>query len=248
MLFIFFLLGLIFGSFFNVVILRLPIGKSIVLPRSTCGECHHTLNGIDMIPVLSYLIFSGKCRYCGTKYSIRYPLIELLTGILFAASYQIFGFTIQTLIGVILSSFLVIITFIDIDHQIIFDRFSVLIIILGISYQAFVIKGSFVNPLLGFLLGGGFLLLVSIIGTMGGGDIKIMASLGILLGLEKTGLALYLSFIIGAMVMLPFVIRKKRRTGTYNSIVPFGPFLCIGSWIAYHLGDKIIDYYIGFFQ
>lgn len=247
MIYILFIFGLVFGSFYNVVIYRLPEGKSVVTPRSSCGACGHPLSGLDMIPVFSYLIFSGKCRHCGQSYSPRYMVVELLTGVLFAVSYFRFGYTLDLLFGIVFSSILIIITFIDIDHHIIYDRFSLMLIILAIAYQYYLGDLTLLEMGLGFLIGGGFLLIIAIIGTMGGGDIKIMASMGLLLGPLYIGLSLYLGFIIGALVLLPFVLYQKKKYGKYESIVPFGPFLCIGAWISFYYGHAIIKLYFSFF-
>jgi leader peptidase (prepilin peptidase)/N-methyltransferase len=246
MILLIFIVGLLFGSFYNVAIYRLPIGKSVVLPRSSCGTCDHILSGLDMIPVLSYVFAGGKCRHCGAKYSPRYALVELLTGALFAVSYSVFGYTWLCLIGMILSSIVIIVTFIDIDHHIILDRFSVITIVLAIGYHIFLSDLSLVNIGFGFLIGGGLLFLIAILGTMGGGDIKIMACFGLLLGFPKVLMALYLSFIIGALVLTPIMLYQKKKYGEYKSQVPFGPFLCIGTWITFYFGDVLYQSYINF--
>lgn len=241
------ILGLVMGSFFNVIIYRWPEGKSIVTPRSSCGACNHSLSGIDMIPVLSYLVFRGKCRYCHQAYSMRYMLVELLTGLIFLVSYIRFGLSVDFIYGIIFSSILIIISFIDIDHHIILDRFSLALITLSILYQVTIGHLSLFDMFLGFLIGGGFLFIIALIGTMGGGDIKIMASMGLLLGPLYIGLALYFSFIIGALILLPIVIYQKRKFGKFQSVVPFGPFLCIGAWLSFYYGQTILDFYFKVF-
>ncbi|MCH4888800.1 prepilin peptidase [Acidaminobacter sp. JC074] len=244
MIVIYFILGLLLGSFYNVCIYRLPVGKSVVTPRSSCGACGHVLGGLDMIPVLSYFIFGRKCRHCGASYSARYALVELLTGALFAITYVVFGYTWMSLVGIILSSIVIIVTFIDIDHHIILDRFTVFGIILAIGYHLFISDVSWLNVLLGFLIGGGILFIIAMIGTMGGGDIKIMSAFGMLLGFPKVFMAYYLSFVIGAIVLLPIVIYQKKKYGEYKSLVPFGPFLCIGTWVTFYFGDVLYNFYL----
>ncbi len=244
---IYFILGLLFGSFYNVCIYRLPIGKSIVKPPSSCGSCHHQLSFFDMIPVITYILNKGRCRYCKEKYSIRYPLVELLTGILFYISYLVFGHSYLNIFGLILTSVLIIVTFIDIDHQIILDRFSIIIIVLSIIYHFIYRDITILNAVLGFLIGGGLLLIIAFFGAMGGGDVKIMASLGLLLGFPKILMALYFSFIIGAMILSPIAIYQKIKYKEYKSIVPFGPFLCIGSYITFYFSKDIYAYYVMLF-
>jgi len=248
MIIIVLVLGLLFGSFYNVCIYRWPVGKSVVMPRSSCGSCGHVLNGFDMVPVLSYVFSLGKCRHCGVKYSPRYALVELLTGVLFVISYLTFGYTWMCLVGIMLSSIVIIVTFIDIDHHIILDRFSIVTIVLGVLYHVFLTDMSFINIGLGFLLGGGLLFLIAVIGTMGGGDIKIMASFGLILGFPKILMALYLSFIIGAVILTPIMLYQKKKFGEYKSQVPFGPFLCIGTWITFYFGDYLFDLYLTTFM
>ncbi|MBI9011993.1 MAG: prepilin peptidase [Clostridiales bacterium] len=248
MIIIVLVLGVLFGSFYNVCIYRLPVGKSVVTPRSSCGSCGHVLNGLDMVPVLSYVFSFGKCRHCGVKYSPRYALVELLTGGLFVISYLNFGYSWMCLVGIVLSSIVIIVTFIDIDHHIILDRFSVITIVLGVLYHVFLTDMSLINMGLGFLLGGGLLFLIAILGTMGGGDIKIMASFGLILGFPKVLMALYLSFIIGAVILTPIMLYQKKKFGEYKSQVPFGPFLCIGTWITFYFGDFLFDLYLTTFM
>lgn len=244
MIYIVFLFGLLLGSFYNVCIYRLPVGKSVVIPRSTCGHCGHVLGGLDMIPVLSYFIFRGRCRYCGGKYSGRYALVELLTGLLFAMSYWVYGYSLELVFAFILSSICIIVTFIDIDHHIILDRFSVFLILLAIPYHYFISDLSIKMILLGFAVGFGLLFIISVVGTMGGGDIKIMGGFGLLLGFPNILLAIYLSFIIGGLVFTPVLLKSKITKQAYKSQVPFGPFLCVGALIAFMFGNHIIDIYM----
>jgi len=244
MIVIYFILGLLLGSFYNVCIYRHPEGKSVVTPRSSCGACDHVLGVLDMIPVLSYVFSRGKCRHCGTSYSARYALVELLTGALFALTYLVFGYTWMSLVGIVLSSIVIIVTFIDIDHHIILDRFTVIGIVLALAYHWFIGDVSWLNVLLGFLIGGGLLFIIAMVGTMGGGDIRIMSAFGMLLCFPKVLMAYYLSFVIGALVLLPIVVYQKRKYGEYKSLVPFGPFLCLGTWLTFYFGDVLYNFYL----
>lgn len=238
-----FVLGLMFGSFYNVCIYRIPNNQSVVSPRSACGKCHTTLKAIDLIPVFSYLFLRGRCRHCHESYSSRYMFVEILTGLLFLFSYLNHGYSLMTLIGWALSSILVMVIFIDIDHKLIFDRFSVFVILLAVVYHIYVSEISLYNIGLGFLIGGGILFVISLLGAMGGGDIKIMASFGLLLGFPKVVLALYLSFIIGGIISLIYIIICKIRSQKINREIPFGPYLCIGTWITFYYGENIFLWY-----
>jgi len=244
MIYLVFFLGLILGSFLNVCIYRWPVGKSVIKPRSSCGSCGHTLSGLDMVPVISFVFSQGKCRYCGTSYSVRYPLVELLTGVLFAMSYWTFGHSYMALFGIILSSIVIMVTFVDIDHHIILNRFSVMTIALAVVYHFIISDVSIINIALGFLIGGGLLFLIAIFGTMGGGDIRIMASFGLLLGFPKIMMAFYLAFVLGAIILTPFALYQKIKFGQFKSEVPFGPFLCLGTWITFHFGNEIFNFYL----
>lgn len=248
-----FIFGLLFGSFYNVCIYRLPIGKSVVTPRSSCGACSHELNGIDMIPVFSYILFRGKCRHCDAKYSPRYAIVELLTGVLFVLVYLRFGLTIHFMTGIVLSSIVIMVTFIDIDHHIILDRFSVFIILMAIIHHFIVRDVSILNIGIGFLIGGGLLFILAIVSVMGGGDIKIMASYGLLLGFPKVLMALYLGFVLGAVLLGPWELAKFIRTKIKKlpyerSLVPFGPFLSIGVWLTYMYGEQLFEFYLSVFM
>ena len=150
-LFVFFGLGLIFGSFFNVVIYRLPRKESIVVGKSHCTQCNTDIKPYDLIPVFSYLLLAGKCRNCKSTISIRYPIIELITGILFALSFIRFGITLQTLISILLASILIIVTMIDIDTMEIYDRFQIMILALAIA-QLFITDLPLGNHLIGFFI------------------------------------------------------------------------------------------------
>ena len=238
-----FVLGLLLGSFYNVCIYRIPNNQSVVSPRSACGKCHTSLEALDLIPVVSYLLFRGRCRHCHETFSSRYMIVELLTGFLFLFAYYMHGYSMMTLIGWGLSSIIVMVVFIDIDHHLIFDRYSVLVILLAFIYHIYVSDISLLNIGLGFLIGGGILFVIALFGAMGGGDIKIMASFGFLLGFPKIVLALYLSFIIGGVISLIYIILCKLKKKKVNREIPFGPYLCLGTWLTFYYGNHIFNWY-----
>ncbi len=241
-MFVLLILGSLIGSFLNVVIYRLPNNKSIVSPPSSCGSCEHRLEPLDLVPVLSYILLRGKCRHCGEKISARYPLVELLTGGIFALLFWRYGISIDFIRYAILSCILISAAFIDIDHRIIPDKLNIFGLIVGIIFLFTPGSLSLKSSFLGFLLGGGFLLLVAIIGrgAMGGGDIKLFAVIGLFLGLEKTVLALFLTFLVGGIAGLLLIASKLRSRKDY---IPFGPFISIGAFIAIMWYNNLIMYY-----
>jgi len=236
-----FIYGLIFGSFFNVVIYRLPMEKSLIRPRSSCGTCGHVLRPVELIPLISYIVQRGRCKHCHEKFSMRYPMVELLTGVLFLVVYMKIGWTVELMRGLFLVSLFIIISFIDLDHQIIPDGLNLILGLVGLVYLFLVQPFPVSHALYGFLVGGGFLFIVALIGPMGGGDIKFMAAMGIWFGLGYTLMILLLSFIIGGLVSASLLLLRivDRKTA-----IPFGPFLCIGSLIVLLFGNKLFIWYV----
>lgn len=237
-----FVYGLLFGSFFNVCIYRIPAGLSIIKPGSRCGACEHPLGWMDLLPIASYVALKAKCRYCGAAIAMRYPLVELLTGFLFIALYMKFGLTVIFLKSVILTSLLIILSFIDWDHKIIPDRLNLGIGILGLLSLFIQPEITWLQSLLGFLVGGGFLFLIAIVtGAMGGGDIKLMAATGLYLGLPQTIIALYFGFIIGGVVSVMLLLLKIKGR---KDAIAFGPYLALGILFSVIYGKQIVDYYM----
>lgn len=250
----FFIFGIIFGSFFNVCIYRIPNKQSISNPPSHCYNCKTRLRPLDLVPVLSWTFLGGKCRYCKQKISPRYALVELLTGILFVLVYKVYGLNTITLYYLLLVSLLVIITFIDIDHYIIPDG---LIIFGSIGALAFNILGQGIGlkeSLLGGLIcGGGTLVLIYLIEllvkkeVMGGGDIKLFGMVGLFLGMKYGLLTVLLSVYVGAIYGVCTIIYSKIKNKEYNSMIPYGPFISIGTLINVLCGTSIIDWYMSLF-
>lgn len=225
----FFVIGLFFGSFYNVVSLRVPKKESILYPPSHCPKCNHKLSWYELIPVLSYIFLLGRCKKCRCKISFIYPFIEILTGILFAVCYYVFGFSIDLIYALIFISGLLIIIIADFKYMIIPDE---IIIFLGISLFLLKIFTTDFGTALIFLFNGGlsFLIMyiVKILGdlsfkkeSLGGGDVKLMFIFGLVFGVEVSVIIIFLSSIIAFPVALFLLIRKK------TSILPFGPFLAI---------------------
>lgn len=236
------LLGLSIGSFLNVCIYRIPQGQSILYPPSHCTQCQRQLQIIDLIPVLSYVLLQGRCRYCGASYSSRYALVELLTGCLFIWCYTIFGIGFPLIKALILTSFLLVITYIDYDHQLILDKVLLFMAGAGALIECLTPSVGLLSMLVGSLTGGGLLLLIAIAskGGMGGGDIKLATVLGIYLGAKLTLLALFLSFVIGGVVAVFILLFKHKGR---RDCIPFGPFIAAGAFLSLLYGQELIRWY-----
>ncbi len=243
-----FALGAIIGSFLNVCIYRIPREESISFPPSHCTDCSHPLAWYDLIPIISYIFLRGKCRYCGGAISPRYFVIEALNGIIYFLLYRHFGLSLEFAFYSLLLSTFIVMSVIDLHHQIIPDGTVLLVLIFTVIYKA---SAYFMynTPLLlrdsayGFLAGGLLFLGIAVVsgGAMGGGDIKLISVLGLMLGFKKTVLSILLSFFIGALISITLLItgRKGRKDP-----IPFGPFINIGFLIATFWGNSIISWYI----
>lgn len=243
MIWIIFILGLLIGSFLNVCIYRIPKKESIILPPSHCVSCDTKLQPLDLVPIFSYLFYRGKCRYCGEGISPQYPIVELISGLIFILLFWRFGLGFSFIRYGILSSLLIIITFIDFNYQIIPDRLIVFGFIIEFALKLIQMElGFFINGALGLVMGGGLFLLIAVAskGAMGGGDIKLMAMLGFIFGIRYILLISFLSFIIGAIVSIFLLILKIKGRKDY---IPFGPFIALATILAIFYGDKIIDWY-----
>jgi len=247
-----FVLGMVVGSFLNVCIYRVPAQESIIRPASRCPTCHAAIRWYQNIPVLSFLALRGRCRSCGEPISWRYPLVEALTGLLFFIIFYRFG--LQGFVPVLwlFAALLVVITFIDLDHQIIPDVISLPGIVVGFASSFFIPWVTWSQSLLGILLGGGSLYLVALIYQlltkkegMGGGDIKLLAMIGAFLGWKAVLPVIFFSSVIGTAVGLPLMLIKKADG---KLAIPFGPFLSVGALVYLLWGPPLIRWYFSFFQ
>ena len=243
-----FVLGLLTGSFLNVCIYRIPLKQSIIFPPSHCTDCNTELKPADLIPVLSYLFYKGKCRYCKAPISVQYPFIELLTGIVYLLLFIKFDFSIDFIFFSILCSLLIIISGIDYEHQIIPDGIVLSILVIAIIYKLIThfylrLPVYWLDSIAGLLIGGGFLLLVALVsnGGMGGGDVKLMGVLGFWLGWRLTITAMLLSFMLGAIISVPLLIFKIRGK---KDAIPFGPFIASAALIIILRGDELLCWYL----
>jgi len=245
-----FILGLIVGSFSNVCIYRIPRNESIIFPASHCPKCRSNISPKDNIPLLSYILLKGRCRNCKSKISIQYPIVEFLTGLIYLIIYLIYGLSVQSLIYIILSSALIIIAFIDLNKQVIPEVISLPGMVIGLILSFFVPYISFINSALGVVIGGGIILIIGVAGSaifkkeaMGGGDVKLAAMIGAFLGWRYIIISLFLGFFLGALAGIILILSKIKSR---DDVVPFGPFIVLGSFITLLWGEKIISWYIGF--
>jgi len=245
-----FLFGAIFGSFSNVLIYRIPAGESI-LGRSRCQTCLKTIPWFQNIPIFSYFFLQGRCGQCQAPISKRYPLVELIMGLLFAAVVYVYGVTWLTFEYFILVFGLVTASFIDLDHMILPDEITLGGIVIGLLGAAINPEREFLESFLGVLFGGGILWLVAYVyfvftgrDGLGGGDIKLLAWLGALLGWKAIPFVILSSSIVGSVVGL--IVSRKNEDGL-KTMIPFGPFLAMGAML-YLLGLKSVGiWYIDLF-
>lgn len=235
--------GLIVGSFLNVCIYRLPLKKSIVFPASHCPTCNTPLHFYDNVPLLSYLVLRGKCRHCKASIAYQYPLVELLTGLLFMFTVVRFGFNWSSLFYAFFQASLVVIVFIDAEHMIIPDK--VTLPGMGVGFIASLFSLTHIvwhQSLIGLLIGGGFLYMAAVLsrGGMGGGDIKLAAMMGAFLGWQKVFLAILSGAFLGSVIGVSLILTGYK---TRKDFIPFGPFLAWGGILALFWGDQIILWY-----
>ncbi|MFO7569310.1 MAG: prepilin peptidase [Smithellaceae bacterium] len=243
-----FIFGAAIGSFLNVCIFRIPAKSSIVKPLSQCPHCHHPIRFYDNIPIISFLLLRAKCRDCGGAISWRYPLVELITGILALLLFIKFGLTLNFLVFFVFTAVLITITFIDLDHQIIPDVLSLPGIPIFLLAAIFVVKVPWHEALIGLLIGGGVLFAIAFVYElvtkregMGGGDIKLLAMIGGFLGWKSLIFVLLFSSFAGALVGITAMIIKKQDM---KYAVPFGPFLSAAAVAYIFLGDAFMRFLI----
>ena len=239
-----FLISICIGSFINVLIYRLPNKEDFFISRSYCPSCKHLLNGEDLIPILSYILLKGKCRYCGNKISIQYLFIELLSGCLGILCYYRYGFNMNWILHFLVVELCIVISFIDIKTMIIPDELNIFIFILGLI-RVFYYDLSLIEYIL-YSIGIPIIFMILnkfYIDCIGGGDIKFMFSIGFLLGKR-----IYISFFIGVFsafiyALYLLIIKKYHRKSRFA----FGPFLSLGNIVAILYGNKLLRVYSSLF-
>ena len=242
------IIGLCIGSFINVVISRLPVkGAFLGNKRSCCPECDEPIKVYDLIPVLSWLILRGKCRNCNSKISVRYPIVELTCAILAIASYWRFGLEYATIIAFGVTTVLLAISVIDLKTSEIPDSLIIAIGVFAIAAIWLMPNATLLDRAIGLVSISVPLLIISLIvpGAFGGGDIKLMAAVGFLLGWQATIAAFFIALLLGGSYAVVLIASGKRKRGEH---MVFGPAICAGTAIALFFGNEIISWYLRFFM
>ncbi len=243
-----FIIGLVFGSFFNVCISRIPRKESIIFPTSHCPNCNAKIKPFDNIPLLSYLFLKGKCRNCGQKIHWHYPFVEFFTSLFFLLLFYKFGFSILFLKYLIFISFALIILFIDLFHKIIPDKLSLPLLIVGLLFSFLPasdigLKAALIGAGFGF-----FLFLVTAVAfekitkkeSLGGGDIKLIAAIGAFLGF----FGIVFTIILGSILAMLFLLISKHDR---QKEFPFGPYLLLASLLYIFTADPMLQLYFTMF-
>ena len=243
------LVGLVVGSYLNVVIHRLPEGRSTVTPRSRCPACGAPIRALDNLPVLSWFLLGGRCRDCRAPISPRYPLVEAATGALFAGAVVRFGWSLEALAAALLASLLLALAGIDVDHFLLPDKLTLPGLAAGFALQPLLADGSFARSVQGALAGAGVLLvlagaweLAKGVEGMGLGDVKMLAMSGAFLGVAGVAVTLVVASFAGSVAGLALIARGR---GGLGSKLPFGVFLAAGGLVAIFFGPALTRAYLG---
>ena len=243
------LLGLVTGSYLNVVIHRLPRGESTVLPRSRCPYCGGGIKARDNLPVLSYLLLRGRCRRCGAPISWRYPAFEALTALLFVGILKRFGVTTEALVALVFGCLMLVLAAIDFDHFLLPDRLTLPGILVGLAAQPWLPRTSFLDAILGVAVGAGLLILLINFWYwlrdeegMGMGDVNMLAMVGAFLGWQGVLVTFALATVTGALGGLALLIGGRLE---FRGRLPFGLFLALGALAALFFGDRLVAAYAG---
>ena len=246
------LVGLVIGSFLNVCIHRLPKGESIVRPPSSCPVCGLPIRWYDNVPIVSFLLLKGRCRSCRSRISWRYPLVEALTGSLFLLTLFRFGLNLRSILLLVLICGLIVVTFVDLDHQIIPHAVTLPGIPLGLLGSLVTRDPSPRDAAAGLLIGAGLVYLVAVYAevafqkeSMGGGDVNLLGMIGAFLGWRLALLSFFIAIVAGAGLSLVLV---GARVLSRKDRIPFGPFLALGALVALFVGDQVTGWYWGLFR
>lgn len=245
-----FFTGACIGSFLNVCIYRIPLHRSIIYPGSACPNCKKALPFYLNIPIISYILLKGACRFCRNPISPRYPAVEALTGFLALALVLKFGLTVTTLFWFAFTATLLVISFIDIDFQIIPDAISLPGIVVFASAAWFVPETRFIDTAIGILAGGGTLYMVALTyymlrkeEGMGGGDIKLLAMIGGAVGWKGVFFTLFVGSLLGTVGGI--IIMALTKLVNIKLRIPFGPFLSAAAVLYVFFGNALIRWYLG---
>lgn len=239
----FFLLGLLITSFTNVVGLRVPVGESIVHPRSHCPTCGHVLGPLELTPVLGYVVLRGKCRSCGQSISIKYPALELLGGVLYAYGFWQFAWSMELALTLVLTSLLFILTMSDLAYMLIPNKILLFFLPIALIVRYLSPLENWYNPIIGGIVGFVLLFVIFLASRrgMGAGDVKLFGLLGIFLGPLHVVIALFVSAFVGSVIGLTLLGmgRVKRKQP-----IPFVPSIAIGTLLTYYFADDWVSWYL----
>lgn len=251
------ILGACVGSLLNVCIVRIPREESIVWPPSHCRSCNHHISWWENIPIISYMILRGKCHECKRAISIRYPIVEVIATLLSVVTFwYLHDIKLYLVYFFLLISPLIVISFIDLEHRIIPNVISIPGIFAGIGINVifagrYGYYSSFLNSILGAVVGGGFLFLVAVLYEkikkaegMGGGDVKLAAMLGAFFGWKASIFILLMSSILGSLIGVILIVILKKNS---KYAIPFGPFLATSALLYFFLGQQLINWYLNLF-
>jgi leader peptidase (prepilin peptidase)/N-methyltransferase len=240
--------GALVGSFLNVVIYRVPLGKSIVWPSSACPHCTRELSWYENIPVASFLALRGRCRTCRARISPQYPLVEALTAVMFGAAWWYYGPGPLLASRLVFGCALIVLFAIDLEHQLLPNAITLPGIVVGFLFSLFTVPG-WVSSLIGILVGGGVLYAIAEIyyrvrheEGLGMGDVKMLAMVGAFLGWQLTLLTLMLASLSGTVIGLVLIVTKR---GGLKYALPFGTFIALGAAAAATVGPPILGWYLG---
>jgi leader peptidase (prepilin peptidase)/N-methyltransferase len=240
--------GAVIGSFLNVVIYRLPLGKSTVWPSSACPHCARELSWYENIPVASFVALGGRCRTCGARISLQYPLVEALTAVMFGAAWWYYGPGPLLASRLVFGCALIVLFAIDLEHQLLPNAITLPGIVVGFLFSL-VTEPGWMSSLIGILVGGGVLYGIAEAyyrvrheEGLGMGDVKMLAMVGAFLGWELTLLTLVLASVSGTVIGLGLIITRR---GGMKYALPFGTFLALGAAVAASVGHALLEWYLG---
>jgi leader peptidase (prepilin peptidase)/N-methyltransferase len=241
------IIGLMVGSFLNVCIYRIPHRRSVVHPRSRCAACERPLAWYENIPVVSYIGLRGRCRTCGTRISLQYPVVEIITGAVFVIEYEALGFTPLLAVRILFACILIVLFAIDLEHQLLPNVITLPALCVGLVVSL-VLPPGIIDALIGALVGGGILFLIAEVyfrlrkeEGMGMGDVKMLAMIGAFLGWKLTILTLILASVGGSLAGVVLLITQR---GNLKAAIPFGTFLAAGALLASLYGDRLVTWYL----
>jgi leader peptidase (prepilin peptidase)/N-methyltransferase len=242
--------GLCVGSFLNVCIYRVPQGLSLLKPRSRCPGCDYQLTWYDNIPVVSYVLLLGRCRRCRTRINLRYPIVELLTAVVFLLHYWAFGLTAFMVVRLVFACVLIVLFAIDLEHQILPNVITLPGLAAGLVFSLAFPPGV-LDAILGALIGGGVLWLIGEAyyryarqEGMGGGDVKMLAMVGAFLGWKLVLVTLIVSSLAGSLLGIAIILSRR---GNLKQALPYGTFLAMGALFASLYGERVVDWYTGLY-